>query len=70
MGTSCEPGEGIHSIRLFDIAIIDVILTGLAAYAISRQHFLIVFMILIILSIIVHTLLGIRTKTNTWLMLA
>jgi len=58
------PGEGIHSIRIFDIAIIDVILTILAAVAISRKHFWVVLIVLIILSIVIHTYLGIKTKTN------
>lgn len=67
MGSFSTPGEGIHSLRVFDVAIIDVLLTILAAIAISKRHFAVVFTILIILSILVHTLLGIKTRTNAWL---
>lgn len=62
-----EPGEGIHSLRVFNIAIVDVFFTVLAALVISRTHFLAVFTVLIIISIILHTVLGIKTKTNSWL---
>lgn len=61
------PREGIHAFRVFDIAIIDVILTILVAFAISRQHFIAVFIILVVISVIVHTVLGIKTQTNKWL---
>jgi hypothetical protein len=49
-----EPNTGVHSIRLFDIAVVDVILTILLGYIIS-----IVFKANIILSIIFSFLLGI-----------
>jgi len=60
-----EPRKGIHSIRLFDIAIVDVLLTGLASYFLDKKNFLLVFIILILFSIIIHTMLGIKTKTNS-----
>lgn len=66
MGSFSAPREGIHSIRIFDIAIIDVIFTILGALIISRKHFIIVFIMLIVLSIIIHTIMGIKTKTNSW----
>ena len=31
-----KPGKGVHSFRIFGIAIVDVILTILAAYLIAR----------------------------------
>lgn len=62
-----EPRTGIHAIRVFDVAIIDVLFTIVAAFAISREHFLVVFIILLVLSVIVHSLLGIKTRTNSWL---
>lgn len=62
-----KPGTGIHALRVFDVAIIDVLFTAIAAFAISRKHFLAVFVILIILSVIVHSLLGIKTRTNAFL---
>jgi hypothetical protein len=63
-----KPRKGIHSYRLFDIAVIDVLLTALAAYIISKKHFITVFVILILISIIVHSLMNIETKTNKWIM--
>lgn len=68
MGSLTEPRVGIHSIRVFDIAIVDVIFTILAALLISRKHFLAVFIVLIFLSIFFHTIFGIKTKTNAWLL--
>lgn len=59
-----EPRTGIHSIRICDVAIIDVILTFVAAVVISPNNILSTFVVLILLSIIVHTVLGIKTKTN------
>lgn len=31
-----KPREGVHAIRLFDIAVVDVIGTGVGAYALSK----------------------------------
>jgi hypothetical protein len=62
-----EPRTGIHAIRVCDIAIIDVIFTLIAAVVLSRKNVIPVFIILILLSIIVHTVLGIKTKTNAFL---
>jgi hypothetical protein len=67
MGTFDKPREGIHSIRIFDIAIIDVIFTLIAAYLISKKNILAVFIILVVLSIVIHTMFNIKTKTNSWL---
>ncbi len=67
MASLKEPRQGIHSIRLFDVAVIDTLLTILAAFLISKKHFISVLIILILLSIVIHTALNIRTKTNSWL---
>lgn len=67
MGSFSTPGEGMHSLRVFDIAIIDLFLTVIVALAISRKKFIIVFTILIVLSIVMHTAMGIRTRTNSFL---
>ena len=61
------PREGIHSIRVFDVAIIDVIFTGIAAYIISKKNIISVFIILVLLSVVIHSLLGIKTRTNEFL---
>lgn len=62
-----EPGKGIHSIRLFDIAIVDVVLTVAAAVVISRWtkwNVWAVLVTLFLLGIAVHRALGIRTKVD------
>lgn len=65
------PRTGIHSYRILDVAIVDLLLTiglgyGIAYY--TGYRFLIVFIILMILSILVHTALGIKTRTNSLLL--
>ena len=67
-GNASIPRVGIHSIRLCDVAIMDVLFTAVAAVIISKKHFISTFIILILLSIIIHTILGIKTRTNTWLL--
>jgi hypothetical protein len=62
-----EEGTGAHSIRIFNIAIIDVILTILGALFIShffKLNFWIVLMILVILGIILHRLFCVNTTIN------
>ncbi len=61
------PRKGIHSLRIFDIAIVDLLLTFIFAIIISKKNFIAVFIILMLLSIVIHTLFNIRTKTNSWL---
>lgn len=58
------PRTGIHSVRVLDVAIIDVIGTAVIAAMISRKKFIEVFAILLVLSIFIHTILGIKTRTN------
>ena len=60
-------GEGVHSIRIYDIAIIDVILTIIGAYFISKifkLNFLNTLIILFILGIILHRIFCVRTKID------
>jgi len=61
-------GEGAHSIRIFNIAIVDVILTIIAAYII---HFLVpayrfssVLLILFVSGIILHRIFCVRTTID------
>jgi hypothetical protein len=63
-----EPNKGIHSIRIFNIAVIDVLLTVFLSIIIDKKNYMIVFIILILLSIIIHSILGIKTHTNSWLL--
>ncbi len=56
--------QGIHSIRLFNIAIVDVIATILVAYPISKYfsiNYTITLISLFVCEIILHRLFCIRT---------
>jgi len=63
-----EVNTGLHSYRIFNIAIIDVILTVLLAYIISlikiTYKFYYILIILFILSIIAHRLFCVRTTID------
>lgn len=63
-----EPRKGIHSLRLFDVAVVDVLLTVMAAIGISHwTHWnpYLVFFALLLIGIVTHRLLKIRTKVDT-----
>jgi hypothetical protein len=62
-----KPGQGVHSFRIFNIAIVDVLLTILAAYILSiftnyKLVYTIIFMF--ILGIISHKLFCVRTTID------
>ena len=62
-----EPNKGIHSYRIFDIAIIDLFATIVVAYIISKKYkysFLNIFTILLIIAVIIHRLFCVNTKIN------
>lgn len=66
-----EPGKGIHKYRIFDIAVVDVVATIGLSWLINyltSYNILLIFIILIILSIVMHTIFGVKTKTNGWLL--
>ena len=59
-----EPGKGVHSYRIFDIAIVDVLLTMLSSWLVSKyfeKNFWTVFGINMALSIVVHKLFCVDT---------
>jgi hypothetical protein len=59
------PNEGVHSIRLFDFAIIDVIMTFIGAYFISqyyKKNIWLIFILLFIYGQILHALFCVKTK--------
>ena len=64
-------GEGIHSYRIFNIAIVDVLFTILGAYVIKlftpNYHFFIILLILFIIGIILHHLFCVRTPIDKFL---
>jgi hypothetical protein len=62
-----EPGKGAHSYKIFNISIVDVILTLLVAYIISylfKKSFFLVSVILFVLGIILHRLFCVRTTID------
>jgi len=68
-----KPNEGIHKIRIFNIAVIDVILTFLIAlilyYVINKYFsknisFWVYFAILIVVGIILHRLFCVQTTID------
>jgi hypothetical protein len=62
-----KPDVGIHSYRIFNIAIADVILTILAALLISwamKLNFLGILIILFLLGIILHKIFCVKTTVD------
>jgi len=62
-----EPGKGVHSYRIFNIAIVDVILTILVALLISyffKFNFWYTLIILFLLGIVMHRLFCVRTTID------
>jgi hypothetical protein len=61
-------GEGPHSYRIFNIAIVDVILTILAAFIIHlfipKYSFLYILILLFITGIVMHRLFCVRTTID------
>jgi len=66
-----QPGTGAHSYRIFDIAVVDVAMTVLAAYIISVYYkgmtFAQITMSLFILAIIAHRIFCVETTVNKFL---
>jgi len=62
-----EPGKGIHSYRLFGVAIADVIMTIIGAYIISfltNWNFFYTLIGLFLLGIFLHRLFCVRTTVD------
>jgi hypothetical protein len=57
-------GEGAHSLRLFNIAVVDTLLTLVAAYIINlylKTNLFVIFILLLIFSIFIHKLFCVET---------
>lgn len=57
-------GTGVHSLRLFNIAIVDTLLTLVLAYIINsylKSNLLIIFFVLLVLSILIHKAFCVET---------
>lgn len=62
-----KPNQGIHSYRIANIAIVDLILTIILAYIISQymnNSFIYVFMAIFITGILLHRLFCVNTTIN------
>jgi hypothetical protein len=62
-----EPDKGIHSYRLFGVAMADVIMTVIAAAAISyfrKQSFIQILLFLFLLGIVLHRIFCVRTTID------
>jgi hypothetical protein len=62
-----EPNKGIHSYRLFGVAIADVIMTIIAAAIIAyfrKQSFISVLLFLFLLGIVLHRIFCVRTTID------
>lgn len=63
-----EVGKGVHSYRIFNIAIVDVLLTILAAYVIHifmpKYKFFYILLFLFLLGIILHRLFCVHTTVD------
>lgn len=63
-----EERKGFHSLRVFDIAIGDVILTlilSLFIAYVSKINYIIILVITFIIGIIIHRIFCVNTKINT-----
>jgi hypothetical protein len=62
-----EPGKGIHSYRLFGVAIADVTMTVIAAALISyflKYSFILTLITLFILGIVLHKIFCVKTTID------
>ena len=63
--------KGVHSYRVFDIAVVDVVMTILGAYLlhlfIPQSNFFVVLVSLFLLGIVMHRLFCVRTTVDKML---
>lgn len=65
-----EPGTGIHKYRVMNIAIVDVIVTLVITFVLSRlfrHSFLFSLAYVVLLMIIAHRAFCVRSVTDKWL---
>jgi hypothetical protein len=62
-----DPGKGVHSYRIFNIAIIDVIFTLIVAYYGPFSDKFTNFILLLILGIILHRVFCVNTTVNKYI---
>ena len=63
-----KPGEGIHSFRIFNISVVDVLIVIFAAYIVKAFvpsfSFIFILIILFVFGILVHRLFCVRTTID------
>lgn len=62
-----RPGEGVHAYRVFDLAIVDVLLTIFAAFFLSKltgHEVAPIMFVLFLLGIVAHRLFCVRTTID------
>ena len=63
-----EPSKGVHSYRIFDIAIVDVVFTIISAYLIHlflpKYNFITILILLFLLGIFLHHIFCVRTTID------
>jgi hypothetical protein len=62
-----KPGTGVHSVRLFDLAVMDILFTIVFAYIISKKFkkdFKLVLIICFISGIVLHRIFGVKTTID------
>jgi hypothetical protein len=65
-----EPGTGIHSYRIMDVAVLDFGVTAIVAWGLSyvfKISFWLSFLLFFITGIFVHRLFCVRTTLDKWL---
>ena len=65
-----KENEGVHAIRVFDIAIIDLLLTILASWLVAKYtktNIILVFIALLLVAIIMHRLFCVNTTINKYI---
>ena len=64
-------GEGAHSYRVFDVAIVDVIFTVIGAaiihYLMPQYRFIVILTALFAAGIVLHHIFCVRTTVDKWL---
>lgn len=66
-----KPNTGVHSYRIFDIAIVDLLLTIIAAIIISyviNANVFIVLIVLLVIGIVLHRIFCVETTLNKLVM--
>ena len=65
-----EPNNGIHSYKIFNIAVVDLLLTIFISLLISyffKYNFIIILIIMLISGVIFHRIFCVKTTVDKWL---